>query len=164
MRFTNWPKGCRRVGGANSEAKMIRWLAVATVGIWMLHGAAAVQAHHSFAAEFDGNKPITLRGTINRMLWSNPHGHLYIDVKTPDGRVVTWELETGSPTALYRRGWKREDLPVGKEVVVKGFLARDGSATANAATITLVETGKELFAGSPGSTPGGDVPGEGAPR
>lgn len=130
---------------------MIRRLAFAIVGIWMLCAPVPMSAHHSFAAQFDGNKPITLKGTINRMLWSNPHGHLYIDVKTPDGKIVTWELETASPTGLYRRGWKREDLPVGKEVIVKGYLARDGTPTANAATVILVETGKELFAGSPGT-------------
>jgi len=130
---------------------MIKRLAFAIAGIWMLSVPVPMSAHHSFAAQFDGNKPITLKGTINRMLWSNPHGHLYIDVKTPDGKMVTWELETASPTGLYRRGWKREDLPVGKEVIVKGYLARDGTPTANASTIILVETGKELFAGSPGT-------------
>lgn len=130
---------------------MIKRLAFAIFGFWMFCAPVPMSAHHSFAAQFDGNKPITLKGTINRMLWSNPHGHLYIDVKTPDGKLVTWELETASPTGLYRRGWKREDLPVGKEVIVKGYLARDGTATANASTIILVETGKELFAGSPGT-------------
>src|SRR5205085_6782987 len=110
---------------------------------------AAVEAHHSFSAQYDGNKPIVLRGTISKMLWSNPHGHLYVDVKTPDGKVITWELETASPPQLYRRGWRKEDLPVGAEVVVRGFLARDGTATANAATVTFASTGKELFAGSP---------------
>lgn len=141
---------------------MIARLAVFIAGIWMLQLTVPVSAHHSFAAQFDGNKPITLKGTINRMLWSNPHGHLYIDVKTQDGKVVTWELETASPTALFRRGWKREDLPVGKEVIVKGYLARDGTANANASSIILVETGKELFASSPGTGAPGEGPGEGA--
>ena len=124
--------------------------------------AASVQAHHSFAAQYDANKPITLRGTISRMLWSNPHGHLYIDVKMPDGKVVTWELETASPAGLYRRGWRRDDLPLGAEVVVRAFLARDGTPTANATTVTLTATGKELFAGSAGTGAPVEPPGEGA--
>jgi hypothetical protein len=123
--------------------------ATALIGIGLVCSVAVVEAHHSFSAQYDGNKPVTLRGTINKMLWSNPHGHLYIDVKTADGKVVTWELETAAPAGLYRRGWRKEDLPVGAPVVIRGFLARDGTATANAATVTLVSTGKELFAGSP---------------
>ena len=110
---------------------------------------AGVEAHHSFSAQYDANKPVVLRGTINRMLWSNPHGHLYIDVKTADGKVITWELETASPPQLYRRGWRKEDLPFGAEVIVRGYMTRDGTAAANAATVTLAATGKELFAGSP---------------
>ena len=95
------------------------------------------------------------------MLWSNPHGHLYIDVKTQDGKVVPWELETGSPAALFRRGWRKEDLPVGLEVVVRGYLARDGTASMNATTVTLVDSGKELFAGSSGTGAPVEPPGEG---
>jgi hypothetical protein len=124
--------------------------------------AASAQAHHSFAAQYDANKPITLRGTISRMLWSNPHGHLYIDVKVPDGTVVTWELETASPAGLYRRGWRRDDLPIGSEVVVRAFLARDGTPTANATTVTLTATGRELFAGAAGTGAPVEPPGEGA--
>jgi len=119
------------------------------VGAGLLCATVAIEAHHSFSAQYDGNKPVVLRGTISKMLWSNPHGHLYLDVKAADGKIVTWELETASPSGLFRRGWRKEDLPVGVEVVVRGFLARDGTATANAGTVTLVSTGKELFAGSP---------------
>src|SRR5438034_11215450 len=114
---------------------------VATImAMTVLLNPGIVAAHHSFAAQYDGNKPVTLRGTINRMLWSNPHGHLYVDVKGPEGNLITWEIETGSPTVLARRGWKRADLPVGAEIVVKGYLARDGSANANGSSITLVQT------------------------
>jgi hypothetical protein len=133
---------------------------VSVVSVGILCAATLVEAHHSFAAQYDANKPITLRGTITRMLWSNPHGHLYIDVKMPDGMVVTWELETASPAGLYRRGWRRDDLPVGSEVVVRAFLARDGTPTANATTVTLVSTGKELFAGSAGTGAPVEPPGE----
>ena len=128
---------------------MTKKLAFLFVGAALVCASVALDAHHSFSAQYDGNKPVTLRGTINKMLWSNPHGHLYIDVKTPDGKLVTWELETAAPAGLYRRGWRKEDLPVGLAVVVRGFLARDGTAAANAATVTVVSTGKELFAGSP---------------
>lgn len=136
-------------------------LSVAVIAIGLLYAAAPLEAHHSFAAQYDANKPITLRGTINRMLWSNPHGHLYIDVKTPDGKLVTWELETAAPAGLYRRGWRKEDLPVGAEVIVRGYLARDGTATANATTVTLAATGRELFAGSSGTGAPIEPPGEG---
>jgi Family of unknown function (DUF6152) len=138
-------------------------LATAWIVAGLLYATAPLAAHHSFAAQYDANKPVTLRGTITRMLWSNPHGHLYIDVKTPDGKVVTWELETAAPAGLFRRGWRKDDLPVGAEVVVRGYLARDGTANANATTVTLVATGKELFAGSPGTgapeEPPADAPG-----
>jgi hypothetical protein len=130
------------------------------VAAGLLSAAAAAAGHHSFSAQYDANKPITLRGVITRMLWSNPHGHLFIDVKMPDGRLVTWELETASPPSLYRRGWRKDDLPVGAEVVVRGFLARDGTANANATSITLTSTGKELFAGSAGTGAPVEPPGE----
>lgn len=143
---------------------MTRKLPVALIAIGLLYVTVPVQAHHSFSAQYDANKPVTLRGTINRMLWSNPHGHLYIDVKMPDGKMVTWELETAAPAGLFRRGWRREDLPIGAEVVVRAFLARDGTANANATTVTLVSTGKELFAGSAGTGAPVEPPGEGPAR
>jgi hypothetical protein len=96
------------------------------------------------------SKPITLKGKITRMLWSNPHGHLYIEVAGPDGKPVEWEIEFGGPSALYRRGWRKTDLPVGAEVTVQGFLAKDGSPTANANTVKLPD-GRSLFAGSAGT-------------
>jgi len=116
-----------------------------------------VAAHHSFAAEYDGNKPITLTGTLTKMLWSNPHAWIYVDVKGADGKVASWAFETGGANALYRRGWKKTDLPAGAMVTIDGYRARDGSMTVNATNIKLPD-GRQLFAGSSGTgSPGKPV-------
>ena len=106
--------------------------------------------HHAFTPEFDGSKPVTLRGVVTKMEWVNPHSWVYIDVKGPDGRVVNWALELGAPNALLRRGWRKESIPVGAEVVVQGYLARNGRPVANGRTIKL-PNGQEFFAGSSGT-------------
>jgi len=118
-------------------------LALATVSLGVLLAAAPLQAHHSFSATYDGNKPITLRGTIVKMGWQNPHAHLYVDVKNADGKVVTWEVESAGPTALMKQSLRKEDF-VGAEVIIKGFLAKDGTPTVNASTFTLVDAKKEF--------------------
>jgi hypothetical protein len=118
-------------------------LALATVSLAVLLSTASLLAHHSFSATYDGNKPITLRGTIVKMGWQNPHAHLYVDVKNADGKVVTWEVESAGPTTLMKQGLRKEDF-VGAEVVIKGFLAKDGTPTVNASTFTLVESKKEF--------------------
>ena len=102
-----------------------------------------VQAHHSFSAVYDGNKPITLRGTVSKLGWSNPHSHIYVDVKNPSGEMVTWEIESAGASALLRAGIRREDF-VGTEVIIKGFLAKDGTAAANAGSFVIVGTDKEF--------------------
>jgi hypothetical protein len=104
-------------------------------------------AHHAFSAEFDGNKPILLKGVITKMEWVNPHAWIHIEVKKPDGTVEKWMIEGGTPNTLIRRGLKKSDVPAGTEVVVDGYRAKDGSNRANGKNITLPD-GRQLFLGS----------------
>jgi hypothetical protein len=117
--------------------------------------ALPVHAHHSFPAQYDVAKPITLTGKVTKVEWTNPHIFIYIDV--PDektGEVVNWALEMGGPNALLRLGWKRDSLKPDDLITVEGSLARDGSPLANARQITMVATGKRMLAGSSeGSSP-----------
>ena len=115
----------------------------------VLTGAATLSAHHSFAAEFDGSKPIRLVGTITKVQWTNPHSFFYIDVKDESGNVVNWACEGGGPGALSRRGWKRGDLKLGDTLVVDGYLARDGSHLIDARRVTLPD-GRSVYGGSQG--------------
>jgi hypothetical protein len=109
-------------------------------------------AHHSFAAEYDTKKPVTLKGTVSKVEWTNPHARFYIDVKDDGGTVTTWNLELASPNVLVRNGWTRRSLNVGDQVTVEGSQAKDGSQMANARTVTLAD-GKKVFAGSAAETP-----------
>lgn len=114
----------------------------------LLLAAAPVFAHHSFAAEYDSTKPVTLKGTVVKFDWVNPHSRLYMDVKDEStGKTVQWELETGNVTTLQRRGWRRDTLKPGDAIVVTGFRAKDGANLAAASTVSTAE-GKRLFAGS----------------
>jgi hypothetical protein len=117
--------------------------------------AVPVMAHHSFAAEFDAKKPVKLRGTVTKMEWINPHSWIHMDVKNPDGTVTKWMVEGGAPNALLRRGWTKNSVPVGVEIVVEGFQAKDGTFRANGRDITFPD-GKRLFIGSSGTGAPGD--------
>ena len=122
-------------------------------GLAAVIGLAAVPAfaHHSFAAEYDAAKPVTLTGTVTKVEWMNPHARFYIDVKDDAGKVTNWEFELGSPNGLMRRGWTRNSLKQGDVVTVDGSLAKDGSSLANARTIKLAD-GRKVFAGSASET------------
>ena len=128
---------------------MLKALSVGAVGVGMLV-AVPVLAHHSFSAEFDIDQPITLQGTLTELEWVNPHGWIHMDVAESDGNVVNWAIEMGNPTALLRRGLRRSDFPAGIEFVVEGYLAKDGTPTANGITITFPD-GRNVFAGSSGT-------------
>ena len=129
---------------------------IGALAVLALLATAPALAHHSFSAQFDINKPVTLVGTITETRWSNPHAWIYIDVKGEDGKVVNWAFETAAANQLYRRGWRREDVPVGTTVTIEGWLARNGTPTANAGAIKLPD-GRRLFAGAPPSE-GGPAP------
>jgi hypothetical protein len=105
-----------------------------------------LSAHHSFAAQFDGSKPITLQGTVTKVEWRNPHIWVYLDVKNADGSVTAWECEGGAPNALTRQGWSKQDLESGEPLTIEGYLAKDGSKTCNARTWKVGD--RRVLAGS----------------
>ena len=128
-----------------------KYYVAAAIAVMM--ATTPVVAHHSFSAEFDITKTIKVSGKVSSVRWSNPHAWIYVDVTGADGKVVNWAFEMNAANSLYRRGWRREDVPAGLEVTIEGWLARNGTPTANTNTITLPD-GRRLFAGS--------GPGEGA--
>jgi hypothetical protein len=104
-------------------------------------------AHHSFSAEYDKDQPITLKGTLTKIEWTNPHGWVYLDVKADDGKVTNWAVEFGAPNTLLRRGMRKSDFPTGVELLVKGYRAKSGSPTINGTSVTFPD-GRNLFTGS----------------
>ena len=104
-------------------------------------------AHHSFAAEYDVNQPITLKGTLTKMEWVNPHGWIHVDVKDQSGNVQSWAIEIGSPASLLKRGLRKTDFPEGLEVTVTGYRAKNGTRTVNGTAVKLPD-GRNLFTGS----------------
>jgi hypothetical protein len=122
------------------------------VGVLLL-AAVPVWAHHAFAAEFDADKPIKYKGTVTKMEWINPHAWIHIDVKGEDGKVTSWMIEAAAPNSLLRRGFTKESLLAGTEIVVEGFQAQDGSNRANGSVITFTD-GRKLFVGAPANDPG----------
>ena len=117
------------------------------VGTLSILAAVPLLAHHSFAAEYDRAKPVTLTGPVTKVEWINPHARFHMDVKDTSGKVASWEIELGSPAGLIRRGWTRNSLKIGEPVTVEGFLAKDGSNLANSTTVKLSD-GRRVFAGS----------------
>lgn len=123
---------------------------IAAIGFLVAGAATPLLAHHAFAAEFDARKPIKLEGTVTKMQWTNPHAWVFIDVKKPDGTAENWGFEVGTPTVLFRRGFRRDSLPPGTRIIVDGYQARDGSRRANGRDITFPD-GRKLFVGSTGT-------------
>lgn len=123
-----------------------------TLGLAAMAGAlmavTPVLAHHSFSAEYDSKKPVTLRGTVTKVDWMNPHVYFYINVMDEKGDITNWGLEMGPPNGLERAGWTKNTIQIGTEVIVEGTLAKDGSKQANARSVTVAETGKKLGAAS----------------
>jgi hypothetical protein len=122
-------------------------LAVSGLCTGLLLSAIPLAAHHSFAAEYDSNKPVKFAGKVTKVEWMNPHIYIYVDAKDDSGKVVNYAVEGGAPNGLYRQGWRKDTLKIGDPVSVEGFLAKDGSNTVNAST-WLLPDGKKVFAGN----------------
>jgi hypothetical protein len=132
----------------------MRKLSFSAVFAVVMLSAVPLIAHHSFTAEFDENKKVTIKGTITKVELTNPHGWIYLNVKGDDGKLLNWAIETGAPAALIRRGGNKQSLALGTEIIVDGWLARDGSRTVNGRTIKFGD-GREILAGTSNTRAGG---------
>ncbi len=130
---------------------MKRGLTAAFLAMAMLLAGRPLTAHHSFAAQYDRNKPVTLKGSVTRIEWMNPHVYFYMDVTDASG-TVHWAIEAGAPNTLYRAGWRKDSIKVGEVVTVHGHLARDGTKLANMQTATLAD-GREVLGGRQDQVP-----------
>lgn len=132
-------------------------ITLAACGLAMLLVLAPMAAHHAFSSEFDAEKPVRLRGKITKMEWINPHAWMHVEVVAEDGTTQSWMIEAGPPGALVRRGWRKDSVKPGVEVLVEGYRAIDGSNKANGRDVTLPD-GTRLFAGSSGTGAPYDAP------
>jgi len=129
---------------------MVRKACFVLAAMGLVVSTVPMNAHHAFSAEFDAKRPVKLRGVVTKMEWINPHSWIHIDVKDANGKVTPWMVEGGAPNALLRRGFTKKSLPVGTEVLIEGYQAKDGSMRANGRDITLPD-GSKLFVGSSGT-------------
>ena len=124
-----------------------RSLFVTVAGLLWLAGAAVTQAHHSFAAEYDRDRTITVTGTVQKLEWTNPHARIYVEGKDEKGKFQVWDFELGPPNGLMRNGWNRNSVKQGLQVTVEGFRSKTSDKVANARTVKLPD-GRQVFAGS----------------
>ncbi|HUI79503.1 MAG TPA: DUF6152 family protein [Bryobacteraceae bacterium] len=127
------------------RSRSLAWLTITFAAALAVTPAVA---HHSFSAEYDSKKAVTLKGIVTKVDWMNPHVYFYLDVTDESGNITNWALEMGPPNGLQRSGWTRNTMKVGYEVIVQGTLAKDGSKQANARSVTMADTGKKLGAAS----------------
>jgi hypothetical protein len=132
---------------AMNRRKNAGFLSASALALGLMATAAPAFAHHSFAAEFDAKKPVTLTGTVTKLEWTNPHARFHVSVKDESGAATVWDFELGSPNGLMRHGWTRNSLKAGDEVTVMGYPAKDGSKLVNARSVTLSD-GHKIYAGS----------------
>lgn len=125
-----------------------RALSLLALSFGLAVAVAPLRAHHSFAAEYDSKKPVSLKGTVTKVDWTNPHVYFYIDVTEDSGKITNWAFEMGPPNGLQRSGWTRNTMKVGDVVMVEGTMAKDGTNQGNARSVTMANTGRKLGAAS----------------
>ena len=133
------PGGAQAVASHSQDVMTMRTVARGVVGVGLLLAAVPLLAHHSLSAEFDIERPITLKGTLTELQWVNPRGRIHMDVQGPDDEMVNWAFELGGPTSLLRRGLRKSDFPPGLEIVVEGYEAKDNTPTANGITVKFLD-------------------------